>query len=81
MVKRSKKQIYEDELKVILWRDLPAASIKIFVAVITIPTLDLIFKTISQFPATYRTKIHHHIQTPSCFLYWIVFLIPGAIKT
>jgi hypothetical protein len=66
---------------VILWRDIPAASTKIFAAVITIPTLDLIFKAISQFSATDRTIIHHHIQTPSCFLYWIVFLIPGAIKT
>ena len=65
---------------VILWCDLPTVSIKIFVAVITIPTLDLVFKAISQFPATYWTIIHCHIQTPSCFSYWIVFLILGAIE-
>ena len=53
---------------VILWRDLPAVSIKIFAAVLTIPTLDLVFKTISQFLVADRTIIHHHIQSPSCFM-------------
>jgi hypothetical protein len=69
MIRRSWKQIYEDELKVILWRDFPAVSIKIFIAVLAIPTFDLVFNIMSQFLAIYLTIIHHHIQTSSCFMY------------
>ncbi len=53
----------------ILWRGLTAVSTKIFVTVIKIPTLDLVFKTDSQFLITARTIIHHDIQTLSCFMY------------
>jgi len=77
----------------ILLCNLPAVSIKIFVAVITIPTIDTVFITISHFLAADWTIVLHHYYSNSFRfdislqliilkgLRWIFYLIPGAIET
>jgi len=47
---------------VIIWRDPPVLSTKIFVAFFTIQILNLVFKTINQFFATHWTIIQNNIQ-------------------